>query len=47
MSKRLEFLAEKIKKPPPFVDSSFDYLNMSAFLTHEENVNTQSLRKPD
>ena len=47
MSKRLEFLAEKIKKPPPFIDSSFDYLNMSSFLTHEENVHLFLLRKPD
>lgn len=35
MSKRLELLSEKIKQVPPYVDSSFDYLNMSSYLTHE------------
>lgn len=39
MAQRLEFLSEKIKKtPPPYVDSSFDYLLLSSMLTAEENV---------
>lgn len=39
MAQRLEFLSEKIKKiPPPYVDSSFDFLNLSSMLTAEENV---------
>lgn len=36
--KRLELLSEKIKQHPPYVDSSFDYLNLPSLLTHEENV---------
>jgi hypothetical protein len=36
MANRLEFLNEKIKSsPPPFVDSSFDYLQLSTMLTEE------------
>jgi hypothetical protein len=36
MAHRLEFLSEKIKKsPPPFVDSSFDYFQLSSMLTAE------------
>jgi hypothetical protein len=39
MAHRLQFLSEKIKKsPPPFVDSSFDYFQLSSMLTAEENV---------
>ena len=38
MSKRLELLSQRIKQVPPYVDSSFDYLNLSSLLTHEENV---------
>lgn len=39
MAHRLEFLSEKIKKtPPPYVDSSFDFLRLSDMLTAEENV---------
>lgn len=39
MAQRLEFLSEKIKKiPPPYVDSSFDFLNLSSMLTAEEDV---------
>lgn len=32
--KRLELLSEKIKQHPPYVDSSFDYLNLASLLTH-------------
>lgn len=36
MAHRLEFLSEKIKKsPPPYVNSAFDYFQLSAMLTPE------------
>lgn len=38
MAKRLDLLSQKIKKTPPHIDSSFDYLNLSSFLTKQENV---------
>ena len=39
MSKRLELIAESVKKAPPFIAaSSFDYLNLASFLTPQENV---------
>lgn len=39
MANRLQLLSEKIKKtPPPYVDSSFDFLQLSSMLTAEENV---------
>lgn len=45
--KRLELLSEQIKQIPPYVDSSFDYLNMGSLLTKEENVPYISFRKQD
>lgn len=38
MANRLELLAERIKKVPPHIDSSFDFLHLSEFLTKDENV---------
>ena len=35
---RLEVLAEQIKQTPPYVDSSFDYMNMGSLMCKEENV---------
>jgi hypothetical protein len=37
MSNRLELLSEQIKQQK-IVESSFDFLNLSSFLTAEENV---------
>lgn len=39
MAHRLEFLSEKIKSsPPPYVDSAYDFFQLSSMLTAEENV---------
>ena len=39
MAQRLELLQQQIGSPKAaFVESSFDYLNLSSMLTKEENV---------
>ena len=43
MAQRLQLLSETIKQTK-YVDSSFDYLGYSTFLTPEENVSPFPLR---